>query len=176
MDAAPRSFARLPRDRDLDVPVPFACGTGDAPGDPAHSAPSARALDRRRVTQCALSRVCGVCGAGLGRPLTFLGSGREVDRNSFHFPAAHGACAEAILAAYAGLTTPVLGQDSVPQPWVLVTTASFELVRPTRDDVDRRPTFRPTALLSRRSVPAPAAGEGTDGPPPEPTGDRLRLA
>ncbi len=147
MDAAPRSFAELPRDPTLGVPVPFACGTdgyaATKDSAPTDSAPSARDLDKRRVTQCALSRICGVCGAGLGRPIAFLGTTAEVDRLAFHFPPTHQACAEALLAAYAGVTEPVLGQDPSPQEWVLVTTSSFEFVRANREDLDRRPTFQP---------------------------------
>ncbi|MFA6575556.1 MAG: hypothetical protein WCS84_09040 [Nocardioides sp.] len=136
MDAAPTTFAELPRDPRLGVPVPFACS-------------SPRDLDKRRVTQCALSRVCGVCGASLGRPIAFLGTAREEGRNAFHFPPTHEACASALLAAYAGLGEPALGQDDVVDDWVLVTTAAFEFVRPGRDDLDRRPTFQPTVVLSR---------------------------
>ena len=148
MDPAPREFADLPRDPDLGTPVPFACGTGDR-GDGA----SARALDGRRVTQCALSRVCGVCGAGLGRPIAFLGSRWEADRNAFHFPPSHVACAERLLEAYAGAGgTAVLGQPEPVDSWVLVTTAAFEFVRPGREDLDRRPTFQPNSLLSERAV------------------------
>jgi hypothetical protein len=147
MDAAPRSFPDLPRDPELGVPVPFACGTDDAYADPG-AVPSARELDKRRVTQCALSRICGVCGAGLGRPLAFLGSPLEVGRNAFHFPASHVECAESLIAAYAGVSGPVLGQDDVPDPWMLLTTASFEFVRANREDLDRRPTFQPNAILS----------------------------
>jgi hypothetical protein len=145
MDAAPRAYAELPTDPELGVPVPFACGTDDGYGG---SEPSARRLDGRRVTQCALSRVCGVCGAGLGRPIAFLGSELETGRNAFHFPPAHVECAEAILAAYAGVAGPVLGQDEALERWVLVTTAAFEFVRPTKHDADRRPTFQPSAVLS----------------------------
>lgn len=141
MDPAPRVFGDLPVDERLGVPVPFACGTESR---------SARSLDGRRVTQCALSRVCGVCGATLGRPLAFLGSALERDRNAFHFPAAHVECAEALLARVAGVAEPVLGQGSVPDPWVLVTTAGFEFVRAGREDEDRRPTFQPNSLLAHR--------------------------
>jgi hypothetical protein len=148
MDPAPRPFDELPRDPDLGVPVPFACGTAGFGGSRDGSAPSARELDGRRVTQCALSRVCAVCGAGLGRPLAFLGSRDELDRNAFHFPPSHVACAEALLAAYAEVPDPVLGQDEVPTPWVLVTTSSFEFVRGGREDVDRRPTFQPNGLIA----------------------------
>ena len=149
MDAAPRAFTDLPIDPELSVPVPFAAGTDVGYGDRPAGAPlSARDLDKRRVTQCALSRICGVCGAGLGRPLAFLGSRRELDRLAFHLPACHLACAEALLAAYAGVTEPVLGQEDPPQDWVLVTTASFEFVRPGSEDADRRPVFQPNGLLT----------------------------
>jgi hypothetical protein len=136
MDAAPTTFAALPLDPRLGVPVPFACSS---PQD----------LDKRRVTQCALSRVCGVCGAGLGRPIAFLGTEREEGRNAFHFPPTHEECATALLAAYDGVGEGVLGQDEAQERWVLVTTAAFEFVRPGREDLDRRPTFQPTVVLSR---------------------------
>ena len=138
MDAAPRSFDELPTDPVLRVPVPFAAGTD--------AGTSVRDLDKRRVTQCALSRICGICGASLGRPLAFVGSRQELDRMAFHLPASHVACAESLLEAYAHLVDPVLGQETPPADWVLVTTASFEFVRPTRDDVDRRPVFEPGLL------------------------------
>ena len=147
MDPAPRPFAELPRDPALDVPVPFACGT---PGPDAP--PSARFLDQRRVTQCALSRVCGVCGAGLGRPIAFVGSADESARNAFHFPPSHLACAESLLAAYDGVATAVLGQDEPLDSWALVTTAGFEFVRAGREQPDRRPTFQPNSVLEERSV------------------------
>src|SRR3954467_5497428 len=116
MDPAPRPFQELPLDSVLGVPLPFACGTGtDA---------DATRLDGRRVTQCALSRVCGVCGSGLGRPIAFLGTELERDRNAFHFPPSHVGCAEALAAWVSGVRGPLLGQDEV-EGWVLVTTASF---------------------------------------------------
>lgn len=146
MDAAPRSFAELPVDTELAVPIPFACGTATGYGA-SDVAPSPRHLDKRRVTQCALSRICGVCGSGLGRPIAFLGSAQEVGRNAFHFPPSHVECAEALRTAYAGVNQPVLGQDAVT-PWVLVTTASFAFVRANREDIDRRPTFQPNTILS----------------------------
>lgn len=147
MDAAPRSFAELPTDPELQVPVPFAAGTDVGYGDrPAGSALSVRELDKRRVTQCALSRVCGVCGAGLGRPLAFVGSQRDADRLAYRFPPCHVDCAEALLASYADIVEPVLGQDTAPGEWLVVTTASFEFVRPSTEDVDRRPFFAPVGV------------------------------
>jgi hypothetical protein len=139
MDPAPKAYADLPVDETLGRPVPFACGTGD----PA----SAVALDKRRVTQCALSRVCGVCGAGLGRPIAFLGSDEEAGRMAFHFPPSHLECAEALIAAYDGVHAPVLGQPRPVEQWVLATTSGFEFVRPGREDLDNRPTFQPNSLL-----------------------------
>jgi hypothetical protein len=144
IDPAPQAFVDLPRDPELGRPVPFACGTGQ----PA----SARELDKSRVTQCALSRVCGVCGSGLGRPIAFLGSEDESARNAFHFPPSHVDCVERLLAAYAGVEVGVLGQDAPVHTWVVATTAGFEFVRPGRDQVDRRPTFQPNSLLDERRV------------------------
>jgi hypothetical protein len=144
VDPAPRAFADLPRDEELGLPVPFACGTEEPV--------SVRGLDKGRVTQCALSRVCGVCGAGLGRPIAFVGSEEESARNAFHFPPAHVPCAEQLLAEYAGADAGVLGQDEPLGRWVLATTSGFEFVRPNRHDLDKRPTFQPNSLIDERLV------------------------
>jgi len=107
----------------VDV-VPFAWGAGldDLVG--------------RRVTQCALSRICGVCGESLGRPVAFVGTPREVGRNAFHLPPMHASCAETLR----------LRPDGDPS-WQVVLTSGFEFVRAERNEVDRRPTFRPNSLL-----------------------------
>lgn len=145
MDPAPQPLAERPSDPDLGVPVPFACDSTSY-GGPA-AAPSARVLDHRRVTQCALSRVCGVCGYALGRPIAFVGSAEEADRNAFHFPPCHVECAQALLGTVAGLEVAVLGQPTALPGWVLVTTAAFEFVRPTGSEDDPRPTFQPYEVL-----------------------------
>jgi len=90
----------------------------------------------RRVTQCALSRICGVCAEPLGRPLIFVGTPQEVGRNAFHSPPLHAECAEVLMR--------LPGADP---DWQTVATAGFEFVRPTREDTDRRPTFQPNSLL-----------------------------
>ena len=151
MDPAPRPYRERDRDREFDVPVPFACDTAPyAARDPGPTEePSIRHLDGRRVTQCALSRVCGACGAPLGRPLAFVGSPEEADRNAFHFPPCHVECAQALLDAVAHLGAPVLGQPGPVSSWVLTTTPAFEYVRPGREDDDRRPTFQPSEVLTR---------------------------
>jgi len=126
----------------LGVPVPFACGTG--------TEADASRLDHRRVTQCALSRVCGVCGAVLGRPIAFIGPEDEANRMAFHFPATHLECAERLLEAYAGVHAGVLGQPAPVSRWTVMTTAGFEFVRPSSSDFDRRPTFQPNSMLDER--------------------------
>lgn len=92
---------------------------------------STRTMDRAWVTQCALSRICGVCERPLGRPIAFVGTREEAGRNAFHLPPLHVECAAALM----GETTE------------LVTTAGFEFVRPAKEDADRRPTFQPNSLL-----------------------------
>ncbi|ANH36832.1 hypothetical protein I601_0380 [Nocardioides dokdonensis FR1436] len=86
-----------------------------------------------RVTQCALSRICGACAASLGRPVAFVGDADEVARNAFHAPALHEDCARALAAGSPDLQ--------------VVLTAGFEFVRPAAGQDDRRPTFQPNSLL-----------------------------
>ena len=86
---------------------------------------------RAWVTQCALSRICGVCEAGLGRPIAFVGSVVERDRNQFHQPPMHLTCAEDVR---------VDGQ-------VVVATAGFDFIRPDREDPDQAPRFEPNSAL-----------------------------
>ncbi|WP_157537709.1 hypothetical protein [Nocardioides sp. Root190] len=92
-------------------------------------------LDRRKVTRCALARVCGMCGETLGRPVVFVGDADEDARNSFHVPPLHDPCAQDLLAA------------SGPG-FVLVRTGGFEFVRPVRHDPDPRPRFEPNSRLA----------------------------
>ena len=136
LDAAPTTYDELPRDAS-GVPIPFACGT---------TSTSLAVLDRRRVTQCALSRICGVCGASLGRPLTLLGTPAESARNAFHFPPSHWECAQKLQAELSRGKGPALGQAGGVE-WVLVRTGGFEFVRPGRDDEDTWPTFQPNSRL-----------------------------
>jgi hypothetical protein len=123
-----------PLDPAYGVEVPFACGYDDGPA-------SLDLLNKARVTQCALSRVCGVCGEGLERPVAFVGTAGEDGRNAFHFPPLHSACADHLAAMLRDHALPVPGQD-VGDP-VVVTCSAFEFVRPTATDLDRRPVFTP---------------------------------
>lgn len=92
------------------------------------------ALAKRKVVQCALSRVCGGCGEPLGRPIAFVGDPDEVVANEFHLPPMHLACARGVAGA--------LGPDRR-----VVTTAGFEFVRPVGGDPDQRPRCRPNSLI-----------------------------
>ena len=91
---------------------------------------------RKRVIQCALSRICGVCRASLGRPVAFVGTPEEVARNEFHFPPLHAACADQLCSL-----------DAADPRWQIVTTSGFELLRAGRDDLDPEPRFSPNSLL-----------------------------
>ena len=110
-------------------------------------------LDKRKVTQCALSRICGVCGDSLARPVAFLGSEAEAERNEFHFPPAHVACAEVTIEVW-GARAASLGHSTQPSSWALVTTSGFEFVRPTPEWSARRPVFSPNSVFEDRRLPA----------------------
>jgi hypothetical protein len=112
-------------------------------------------LDKRKVTQCALSRICGVCGDSLDRPVAFLGSEEEADRNEFHFPPTHPACAEVAIEVWGTTGSASLGFHHAPAAWALVTTSGFEFVRPTSEWTDRRPVFSPNSMIEDRRLPAP---------------------
>ncbi|MDO9457068.1 hypothetical protein [Nocardioides sp.] len=91
-------------------------------------------LLRRKVTQCALSRVCGGCGTPLGRPIAFVGSADEVARNEFHAPPLHATCADDVRRA-------------LEPSWEVVLTSGFEFVRPASDDLDPLARFQPNSLI-----------------------------
>jgi hypothetical protein len=118
--------------------APFACRDDDGVIDHA-------VVVRRRAIQCALSRICGVCGETLTRPIAFLGPEDEALDGLFTFPPAHQPCAESALERYAAAGDGVLGQPVAPRRWVLVTTAGFDLVRPARRGDAVR--FRPNSVL-----------------------------
>jgi hypothetical protein len=110
-------------------------------------------LDKRKVTQCALSRICGVCAGSLGRPVAFLGTVEEAGRNEFHFPPSHVTCAEAALEVWGGVSSSAaLGHPATPETWVLVTTSGFEYVRPTSEWEDRRAVFSPNSMIEERRL------------------------
>ena len=140
MTVLPHPLAGRPRDSTYDVPVPFACG--EELGPPV----------KRLVLQCALSRVCGMCGESLSWGVTFVGSPEEAEANAFHFPPLHETCADAALQVYPPLGVPVLGQPVPLDTWALVVTGGFELVRPASRGGDMRVHFTANAVSDRRIV------------------------
>lgn len=123
--------------------VPFACQDEDGVVD--HSV-----VVKRQAIRCALSRVCGVCGETLTRPIAFLGPEDEALDGLFTFPPTHETCAQEALERFAPFGAGVLGQDVAPRRWALVTTAGFDLVRPTTHGGPVR--FRPNSVLSTTVV------------------------
>ena len=109
-------------------------------------------LDKAKVTQCALSRICGVCAQTLGRPIAFLGSTAEAERNEFHFPPTHLDCAEYALETWARKWPAAMGHPHDPGSWTLVTTSGFEFVRMDSGAIDKRPVFAPNSLIDMRPV------------------------
>jgi hypothetical protein len=142
--ALPADLADRPRTELGDVPVPFVCEAEDGTLDLA-------TVHKRRVIRCALSRICGLCGISLGWPIAFLGSSAEVAANTLRFPPLHQECGEAALTVYAPLGAGVLGIDTAPAEWEMVTTGGFELERPAGRDGDQRVAFRLHAVLGRRT-------------------------
>lgn len=141
--ALPSALADRPTDPSYGVPVPFACERDDGPFTIAH-------LNRKRLIQCALSRICGMCGRSLDNPVVFVGSAQDADRNAFRLAPLHAACADAALELYAPLAAPVLDYASGQQPWARVVTGGFELERPS---VRGEPlTFRPNSITEDRRL------------------------
>jgi hypothetical protein len=137
------AWSQPPTDPAYGVPMPFACGYDDGRG-------SVRGLNRARVTQCALSRICGVCGAGLGRPIAFVGTLAEDARDAFHFPPMHATCADGLVATLREHGVPVPGQQppGSPEEPVVVACSAFEFIRPATSDLDHRPVFAPVRRLA----------------------------
>ena len=140
------------------VPVPFASDPFSGYGVDRHQQPDGPTdLDgvvKARAIQCALSRVCGLCGISLstGPPgsTTFVGSVTEADHNTFAFPPMHPGCADFALATYPALGVPVLGQRLVLAEWAVVVTGGFELERPAERGAPV--LFRPNSVTARSTV------------------------
>jgi hypothetical protein len=141
----PAPLSERPVDPTYGVPVPFACERDDAPY-------SLGTLNRKRVIQCALSRICGMCGRSLGNPVAFVGTAGDADRHAFRVPPLHLACAQSALELYPPLAGPVLDYVDHGPAWALVVTGGFELERP--EVRGERITFRPNSITEDRRVEA----------------------
>lgn len=137
------AWSHPPLDPAYGVPVPFACAYDDGRA-------SLALLNGTRVTQCALSRICGVCGSGLDLPVAFVGTPGEEAGDAFHFPPLHVDCVGRLVAVLREHAVPVPGQPSTAAPDrpVVVTCSAFEFVRPTAADADRRPVFAPVRRVA----------------------------
>ena len=139
----PSTLAERPTDPEHGVPVPFV-------GEYDDGTRSVGELNRKRVIQCALSRICGLCGRSLEWQVAFLGSADDADRNGFVCPPLHEDCAEAAARLYPVLAVPALGQEAGLREWALVVTGGFELERPASRGGDQRILFRPNSVASDR--------------------------
>jgi hypothetical protein len=117
--------------------TPFACQDNDGVAQPG--------VIKRRAIQCALSRICGVCGGVLDRPIAFLGSEDEALDGLFTFPPTHLACAQDAIARHLPL-----GRAVMPRRWLVVTTGGFDLVRPTRRG--EPVLFHPNSVIATTTV------------------------
>ena len=126
MRADTRTVDLSERRHDLrhDVPVPFASDRHAGYGVDHRQEPTGPAdlgaVVKARAIQCALSRVCSLCGLSMSGPTTFVGSPQEGEANTFGFPPMHVDCAEFALATYPQLRVPVLGQELVHDDWTVV--------------------------------------------------------
>jgi hypothetical protein len=141
-----------------DVPVPFASDPFAGYGVDHRQEPTGPAdlgaVVKARAIQCALSRVCGLCGMSLATGpstgTTFVGSASEAEANTFAFPPMHPDCADFALETYPALGVPVLGQQLVRADWTVVVTGGFELERPTERGAPV--VFHPNAVTEERTV------------------------
>ncbi|MGI8535786.1 MAG: hypothetical protein ACR2K2_04650 [Mycobacteriales bacterium] len=137
------AFDERPVDPKQGSPVPFACEYDDGRVDQG-------TLNRKRVIQCALSRICGMCGDSLTWPVAFVGSAAEADANAFTYPPLHVQCAERALDLFGGRGDGFLGRPVAPAEWAFVTTGGFELERPANRTGDQRLRFHPNSISDDR--------------------------
>jgi hypothetical protein len=121
-DLPPTLLAR-PFDHDHGWPVPFVHEYDDGSYD-------LEQLNRKRVTQCALSRVCAMCAQTLAFPLAFLGDQQAADQRAYTCPPMHASCAEAAVGLYP--PTPASTAGRPVDAWVMLLTGSFQVERPSR--------------------------------------------
>ncbi|WP_162891355.1 hypothetical protein [Aeromicrobium sp. A1-2] len=125
------------------LPVPFVCEDDDGALDHSH-------VVKRRAILCALSRICGICGDPLTRPIAFFGPDSEGEAGLFTFPPMHVSCAQAALDLFVPIGGSHLGQVEPPLRWTLLTTGGFDLVRPTRRGGVVR--FSPNSVLETHAI------------------------
>ena len=146
----PPTLRDRPFDHDRGWPVPFVHEYDDGTYDLDH-------LNPKRVTQCALSRVCAMCAQTLSFPLAFLGDEEEARTRTYAYPPMHEACAQAALRLYPPRGTSGDGAgDGGGTGWSCCSPAA--------------------SRSSGRSVGATRRGSGRPPAPDEPRGSGAGLA
>lgn len=162
----PPALAERPVDPDHGLPIPFVNSFDDGSHD-------FRTINRRKSIQCALSRLCGMCGTSLEYDIAFLGGPKAAESRSYTDPPMHVGCAEAALALCPhllrhttppdrdagegegrrrlrqGVTTADMFTGDRPSEWVLYLTHNFEIERATGESGGLVLVFHP----------GPASGE-----------------
>ncbi len=164
----PRTLAERPLDDEYGLPIPFVYEYDDG----SHEFGT---INRRRSIQCALSRLCGMCGAPLEYDIAFLGGPKAAETRSYTDPPMHVGCAEAALQLCPhlhrhttppaertgdeseprrrlrrGVTTVDLFTADRPAEWVLYLTHNFEIERATAEGGGLVLVFHPGASFTER--------------------------
>jgi hypothetical protein len=151
LQGLPAALAERPVDAEYGLPVPFVYEFEPDQGTERRF--DFGAINRRRSIQCALSRLCGMCGTSLQYDIAFLGGPKAAESHAYTDPPMHVPCAEAALrlcphlARHAtprnaeeseprrrlrpGVTTADLFAGDRPSEWVLLITHNFEIERAT---------------------------------------------
>lgn len=167
----PSALAERPVDDEHGLPIPFVYEYEDGTHDFG-------AINRRRSIQCALSRLCGMCGTSLEYDIAFLGGPKAAETRAFTDPPMHVGCAEAALALCPhiadhatprsgrsgengedaesrrrlrpGVTTVDLFTGDRPSEWVLYLTHNFEIERATSEGGGLVLVFHPGVAFAER--------------------------
>ncbi|GAC1342332.1 MAG: hypothetical protein NVSMB29_13900 [Candidatus Dormibacteria bacterium] len=134
----PAALAERPVDPRFSVPVPFVNERSDGSYDFS-------SINGRRSIQCALSRICALCGRALEYDLAFLGDALAAEAGSYTQPPMHVSCAEAALRLCPHLAQPgrshrggkpvdpkvvPLRRSGEEAGWTMLIASSFEIERP----------------------------------------------
>lgn len=120
------------------LPLPFVCQRSDGSG-------TVHDVRRARVTQCALSRICALCGDSLDEPpLVLVGPAAEAASAAFSLPPFHAGCAAWVQDLRAQVHGTLLGHPEQAGAWERVETGGFSLLRPSTREPEERTWFLPT--------------------------------
>jgi len=163
----PADLADRPFDPEFGLPIPFVNEFDDGSYEFG-------AINRRRSIQCALSRLCGMCGTSLEYDIAFLGGPKAAESRAYTDPPMHVSCAEAALALCPhlarhttsradrdaegdnrrrlrpGVTTADLFTADRPSEWVLYLTHNFEIERATAEGGGLVLVFHPGVAFAER--------------------------